>query len=232
MGSHWVVPPAPFPAVPVVGTDDLFAVHRIYCVGRNYPEHVREMGGDPAREPPVFFSKPADAVVPPGRDVPYPGRTANLHHEVELVAAIGGAGRDVEPAQALDLVYGYAVGNDLTRRDLQADARRRGGPWDTAKGFDASAPLSAIRRATEIGHPQHGRIWLEVNGVTRQDADIGDMVWSVAEIVAELSAYFELRPGDLIFTGTPAGVGALAPGDRVHGGVDGVGEIAHGIAAP
>ncbi len=231
MGNQWVVPAPPAPAVAVAGSDGLFPVHRIYCVGRNYREHVREMGGDPAREPPIFFSKPADAVHPSGEEVPYPGRTANLHHEIELVVAIGGSGRDVGVPEAIDLIYGYAVGNDLTRRDLQAEARKKGAPWDTAKGFDASAPITPIRRASEIGHPRHGRIWLEVNGVIRQDADIGEMTWSVAEILAELSAYYALRPGDLIFTGTPAGVGALAPGDLVRGGIDDVGVLQHGIAA-
>lgn len=231
MTSHWVLPPPAVPALPVAGTDAVFPVHRIYCVGRNYREHVREMGGDPGREPPVFFSKPSDAVVPPGRDVPYPGRTSSLHHEIELVVAIGGEGRDVDAVAALDLIYGYAVGNDLTRRDLQAEARRRGAPWDTAKGFDASAPVTAIRPASEIGHVSHGRIWLEVNGVLRQQADVDQMIWSVPEILAQLSGYYVLRPGDLVFTGTPAGVGALVAGDRVRGGVDGVGVLEHGIAA-
>jgi fumarylpyruvate hydrolase len=215
----------------VAGGDSRFPVHRIYCVGRNYPEHVREMGGDPAREPPVFFSKPADAVVPSGSDVRYPSRTANLHHEIELVVAVGRAGSGIAVGEALGHIYGYAVGNDLTRRDLQAEARRRGAPWDMAKGFDASAPVSAIQPAA-AGHVARGRIWLEVNGKLRQQADVGDMIWSVPEILAELSTYCRLLPGDLIFTGTPAGVGPLLAGDRVRGGVDGVGLLEHRVLAP
>lgn len=230
--SQWVFPPLPVPAVAVTGTTGLFPVHRIYCVGRNYPDHVREMGGDPVREPPLFFSKPADAVCPSGCDVPYPGRSSNLHHEIELVVAIGRGGRDIAVGDALDHVYGYAVGNDLTRRDLQAEARKRGAPWDTAKGFDASAPITPLRRADEAGHVAEGRIWLEVNGVLRQDGNLAAMIWSVPEVIAELSAYYRLAPGDLIFTGTPAGVGPLLPGDRVRGGVDGVGLLEHGISAP
>ncbi len=231
MGNQWVVPPPSTPAVAVADSEESFPVHRIYCVGRNYRDHVREMGGDPAREPPIFFSKPADAVHASGEDVPYPGRTASLHHEIELVVALRRGGRDVVVPDAIDLVYGYAVGNDLTRRDLQAEARKKGAPWDTAKGFDASAPITPIRPASEIGHPRHGRIWLEVNGVIRQEADIGEMIWSVAEILSELSAYYALRPGDLVFTGTPAGVGSLAPGDLVRGGIEGVGILQHGIVA-
>jgi len=228
--GKWVFPAPPAPAVAVIGAEALFPVHRVYCVGRNYPDHVREMGGDPAREPPIFFSKPADAVSPSGRDVPYPGRTSNLHHEIELVVALGRGGRDIAVADALEHVFGYAVGNDLTRRDLQAAARKKGAPWDTAKGFDASAPITPISPADEIGHVNRGRIWLEVNGVLRQQADIADMVWSVPEVIAELSAYYLLGPGDLIFTGTPAGVGPLVAGDRVRGGVEGVGQLEHGIS--
>jgi fumarylpyruvate hydrolase len=210
------------PSVAIVGSPLRFAVHRIYCVGRNYEAHAREMGGDPTREPPCFFSKPADAVVPNGTPVPYPPRTANLHHEIELVVAIGRGGRDIALPAALDHVYGYAVGNDLTRRDLQSEAKSRGLPWDVSKGFDASAPLSAIRPASDAGHVSIGRIWLEVNGQLRQDANVAEMIWNVPEIVAELSTYFELCPGDLIFTGTPAGVGPLQRGDSVVGGIDGL----------
>jgi fumarylpyruvate hydrolase len=165
-------------------------------------------------------------------DVRYPPRTQNLHHEIELVVALGRGGRDVTVADAPALVFGYAAGNDLTRRDLQAAAKKSGQPWDVAKGFDDSAPVSPLRTVAEIGHVTQGRIWLEVNGVLRQQADVADMIWSVPEIIAELSAYFALKPGDLIFTGTPAGVGALLPGDRVRGGVDGVGTLEHGIVAP
>jgi len=218
----FALPPAATPAVEVSGTDERFPVHRIYCVGRNYAEHVREMGADPRRDAPIFFSKPADAVVANGAAVPYPPQTQNLHHEIELVVAIGRGGGDIPVATALEHVFGYAVGNDLTRRDLQHVARNAGAPWDTAKGFDHSAPVSAIRRATDIGHPRNGAIWLEVNGEPRQRADLADMIWSVPEIVAELSRYFELRPGDLVFTGTPAGVGPVVRGDSIVGGIDGL----------
>ena len=218
------------PAVPVAGQSVRFPVHRIYCVGKNYAAHAREMGTDPTREPPFFFSKPADAIVADGARVAYPPRTTNFHHEIELVVAIGGEGREVARERALELVYGYAVGNDFTRRDLQARARDKGQPWDVAKGFDESAAIGAIRRAADIGHPQRGRIWLAVNGVLRQEADIADLTWKVPEIIAELSTLYTLRPGDLIYTGTPAGVGALQRGDRVEGGVEGVGTLANAIA--
>lgn len=218
----YVIPPVPQPSVEVSGTDERFPVHRIYCVGRNYAAHAREMGMDPDRDPPFFFAKPADAVVANGTPVPYPSRTSNLHHEIELVVAIGTAGRDIEVADALTHVYGYAVGLDLTRRDLQFAAREKGHPWDVSKGFDQSAPVSAIRPAAEIGHPAQGAIWLEVNGETRQRANLSEMIWSVPEIVADLSTFFELRPGDLVFTGTPEGVGAVRPGDSLVGGIDGL----------
>jgi fumarylpyruvate hydrolase len=218
----FVIPPAAQPTVEVAGSGLRFPVHRIYCVGRNYAAHAREMGMDPDREPPFFFAKPADAVVANGTPVPYPPRTANLHHEIELVVAIGSGGRDIPLERALAHVFGYAVGNDLTRRDLQFAAREQGRPWDVAKGFDASAPVSAIRPAAEVGHPERAAIWLEVNGETRQRASLSEMIWSVPEIVAELSTYFELRPGDLIFTGTPEGVGPVGPGDSLVGGIDGL----------
>jgi len=221
--ADFVFPPASIPAVPVEGEAAAFPVRRIFCVGQNYAAHRREMGGDD-RKPPFFFTKPADAVVPPGRDPAYPPRTANLHHEIELVVAIGRGGADVAPEAALDLVFGYAVGVDLTRRDLQAEAKEGGRPWDAAKGFDASAPISAIRRWT--GAPPQGRIALSVNGQVRQDGLVADMIWNVAEIVAEASKLWTLAPGDLIFTGTPEGVGPLVPGDRVEGEVDGVGALA------
>ena len=197
----------------------MFPVRRIFCVGRNYPEHAREMGASDLRAPPFFFMKPPDAVVASGSSVPFPARTADLQHEVELVVALG------ERREIL----GYAVGNDLTRRDVQALAKKEGRPWDTAKGFDHSAPVSPIARAADIGHPARGRIWLEVNGALRQEGDIGDMIWRVPEIIAELSTWFTLAAGDLVFTGTPAGVGSLSPGDRVRGGVDGVGILEHAL---
>jgi fumarylpyruvate hydrolase len=219
----FVIPAAPSASVEVSGRTERFPVHRIYCVGRNYAAHAREMGGSPEREPPFFFSKPADAIVANGVAVPYPQRTSNLHHEIELVVAIGRGGRAIQVDDALDHVYGYAVGNDLTRRDLQTAARESGKPWDVAKGFDRSAPISAIHPVSDVGHPRRGAIWLKVNGAERQRADLAEMIWSVPEIVAELSTYYALVPGDLIFTGTPAGVGALKRGDEIEGGIDGLG---------
>jgi fumarylpyruvate hydrolase len=214
------------PAVPIAGTDQHYPVRRIYCVGRNYAEHAREMGVDPEREPPFFFAKPADAVVANGSEVPYPLSTRNFHHEIELVVAIGKAGVQIRPESALAHVFGYAVGIDLTRRDLQLAARDKGRPWDAGKGFDRSAPISAIHRAEDIGHPASGSIWLKVNDTQKQTADLKDLLWPVPDVVAQLSQLFALEPGDLIFTGTPAGVGPLVAGDRVSGGVAGVDEIA------
>ncbi len=226
----FVVPAAERVTVAVHGTDAVFPVRRVYCVGRNYAAHAREMGKDPDREPPFFFTKPADAVVPSGSQVPYPPMTRDLHHEIELVVALGQGGADIEEARALDCVFGYAVGIDLTRRDLQGQAKDMGRPWDAGKAFDASAPCTAIRPASAIGHPQRGRIWLAVNDTVRQDGDIAELIWLVPEVIGHLSALFRLEPGDLIFTGTPAGVAALVPGDRVAGGVEGVGEIEIRIA--
>jgi fumarylpyruvate hydrolase len=219
--TDFAFPPAAVPSVAITGSSQRFPVHRIYCIGRNYADHVREMGGDPERGTPIFFSKPADAVVANDALIPYPQRTSNLHHEVELVVAIGRAGRDVPRKHALDCVFGYAVGIDLTRRDLQQASKQKGLPWDTGKGFDRSAPLAAIRPASR-GHVSKGRIWLTVNGQQRQQSDLSEMLWKVPEIITELSAFFELKPGDLIFTGTPAGVGALQPGDRLEGGAEGL----------
>ncbi|HJP98811.1 MAG TPA: fumarylacetoacetate hydrolase family protein [Rhodanobacteraceae bacterium] len=202
------------PGVPVAGNVARFPVHRIYCIGRNYADHAKEMGAQAvSRANPVFFMKPADAIVPEGGDIPYPPATGELHHEVEMVVALSSGGRDIAPADALDCVFGYGVGLDLTRRDLQAAMKARGLPWDVAKGFDASAPVSDLRAATEIGHPQHARLSLTVNGQVRQDTDIADMIFAVPEIISELSKLFELKAGDLIFTGTPAGVGPLERGD-------------------
>ncbi len=211
-----------YPTVTIAGTQDRFPVRRIYCVGRNYASHVREMGHDPDRDLPFFFMKPPDAVVESGGSVKYPPKTSNLHHEMELVAAIGKAGADIGVDEANDYIWGYAVGVDLTRRDLQEDAKNQGRPWDAGKGFDESAPISAVHPAAKIGHPTSGRIWLEVNEKNRQDSDIEMMIWSVPEIVSHLSGLFILHPGDLIFTGTPAGVGPVHAGDRIMGGVDGV----------
>jgi fumarylpyruvate hydrolase len=226
---EFVFLPPPIPSVKIAGTEQRFPVHRIYCVGRNYAEHAREMGSDPKVEPPVFFSKPADAIVPSETAIPYPPRTQNLHHEVELVVAIGGAGRNIAAGNALGHVFGYAVGNDLTRRDLQGASKKKGLPWDTGKAFDASAPIAAIRPAS-LGHIERGRIWLSINGETRQQSDVSEMIWSVPEIIAELSTLFELKAGDLIYTGTPAGVGPLEPGDQIECGVEGLEILRNTIA--
>jgi fumarylpyruvate hydrolase len=218
----YVVTPRGIPSVEVLGTSDRFPVHRIYCVGRNYEAHAREMGKDPNREPPFFFSKPADAIASNNSAIAYPTRTANFHHEVELVIAIGKGGSGIAQERALDHVYGYAVGNDFTRRDLQFEARDKGRPWDTSKAFDHSAGISAIRPVTVGGHISSGAIWLKLNGALKQQGDISDLIWGVPEVIAELSTLFELAPGDLIYTGTPAGVGPLKPGDTLEGGIDGL----------
>jgi fumarylpyruvate hydrolase len=217
----YVFAPPELPCVAITGRSERFPVHRIYCVGRNYAAHAREMGMNPDREPPFFFSKPADAVVANHAVVPYPPRTANLHHEIELVVALGRGGRNIVAAEALGHVFGYAVGNDLTRRDLQFQARDQGRPWDTSKGFDHSAVISAITAGAAVDL-ENGKIWLKVNGEYRQQARLGELIWSVPEVIAELSTYFELRPGDLIYTGTPAGVAPVKSGDRLAGGIDGL----------
>ena len=207
--------PPPVPGLSIIGSETRFPVHRVYCIGRNYAEHAKEMGAQAvSRANPVFFMKPADAIVPEGGDIPYPSATRELHHEVEMVVALAKGGRDIDASRAPDCVFGYGVGLDLTRRDLQAAMKAKGLPWDVAKGFDASAPVSALRAASEIGHPSHARLSLAVNGETRQQTDIADMIFPVADIIAELSKLFELKPGDLIYTGTPAGVGPLVRGDR------------------
>jgi fumarylpyruvate hydrolase len=228
---QYILPPPPTQAVAIVGTDQKFPVRRIFCVGRNYAAHAREMGKDPDREPPFFFMKPADTVVDSGATIPYPPETKNLHFEMELVAAIGVGGTNIAPENALAHVFGYAAGIDLTRRDLQNLAKDMARPWDWSKGFDNSAPCGPIRRAAEIGHPNAGRIWLAVNGAIKQDADIAELIWPVPDIIAFISASMALAPGDLIYTGTPAGVGPVNPGDTITGGIDGAGEIVLTIAA-
>lgn len=220
---------APAVTVPVAGSDDAFPVRRIYCVGRNYAAHAREMGFDPDREPPFFFCKPTDAIVyvAPGTtgEFPYPSETDNCHYETELVAAIGKGGRNIAVSSALDHVFGYALGLDMTRRDLQMEMRKMGRPWDIGKAFDHSAPIGPLHRAEQTGHLKDGAIWLNVNGASKQRADVSQLIWSVAETIAYLSRFFELVPGDLIYTGTPEGVGAVVKGDTMHGGIDGLGEL-------
>jgi len=218
---------APRPAsVAVAGNDaQRFAVHRVYCVAQNYAAHAREMNRDPQRELPAFFSKPADAVVAAAGVVPFPPTTTDFHHEVELVLALGDGGLHLEPEHARAAIWGYCVGLDLTRRDLQRQAKDARGPWDVSKAFDASAPVTSIRTRASIGELRSGRIWLAVNGALRQEADLSDMIWDPSEIIVQLSRYFRLVPGDLVFTGTPAGVGSLVPGDMVAAGVDGLDEL-------
>ncbi len=227
--SEYVIAPPPQATIPVAG-GGLFPVRRIYCVGRNYAEHAREMGHDPNAEPPFFFAKPADAVVTGGAAVPYPSETENFHHEIELVAAIGVAGANIAVADALGHVWGYAVGIDLTRRDLQAWAKKGAKPWEIAKGFDHSAPIGTLVRAATVPQPLRGRIELSVNGELRQGADLSDMTWDLPHVIAELSRYFALHPGDLIMTGTPAGVGPVVRGDRLLGSIAGIGTVATTIA--
>ncbi|MFT6093565.1 MAG: fumarylpyruvate hydrolase [Pseudohongiellaceae bacterium] len=212
-------------AVPVVGTTAVFPVRRVYCVGQNYSAHVREMGGDPSKTQPVFFSKPSDALVIDNSPVNYPMATASLHFEAELVVALEQGGLKLTAAQAQDCIFGYGVGIDFTRRDLQAKCKAKGQPWDIAKGFDQSAPISAIKPLAQCSHVDRARIWLSVDNVIKQDANTDDMIWDVPSIIAELSTYFELKAGDLIFTGTPSGVDAVSVGDCIRAGIDGVGEL-------
>jgi len=226
----YLFPPAIPASAAIAGSDQRFPVHRIYCIGRNYADHAKEMGAVVDRGNPVFFCKPADAVVGDRAQIPYPLATADLHHEVEMVIALQSGGTDIPPAQALKHVFGYAVGLDLTRRDLQHAAKAKALPWDSAKAFDRSAPVSAIRRASEVGHPQRAALTLDVNGAQRQCADIAEMIFSSPEIIARLSQLFELKAGDLLFTGTPAGVAALKRGDRFHARLENIAEL-HGAIA-
>lgn len=229
--AGFVIAPPPQPALAVAGSADRFPVRRIWCVGRNYLEHVREMGND-ERQPPFFFAKHADMVAPDGATIAYPPLTKDLHHEVELVVALKSGGLNITVEKALDHVWGYAVGIDLTRRDLQIASRKKEQPWEIGKSFDASAPCGALRPASEIGHPATGKIWLSVNGTERQTGDLSEMIWNVPEIIAKLSAQVELAAGDIIMTGTPAGVAALSPGDGIACGVDGIGTLNVTIGKP
>jgi fumarylpyruvate hydrolase len=221
-------PEAPV-AVPVAGSVEQVAVRRVYCVGRNYAAHAREMGFDPDREPPFFFCKPADAVVPVAQgetlEIAYPSQTSNYHYEAELVAVIGKSGANIPVEQALDYVYGYAVGLDMTRRDLQMKMREMGRPWEIGKAFDKSAPIGPIHRASDLGHVESGAITLTVNGETKQQSDVSNLIWSVAETIADLSKFFRLEPGDFIYTGTPEGVGAVKAGDLMVVGIERLGEL-------
>lgn len=226
----YVIPEPPRPCLPVQGTDDTFPVRRIYCVGRNYAEHAREMGHDPDREPPFFFQKSPDNLLVGGGNFPYPVKSNDVHWELELVLALKSGGTDIPAERALDHVYGYGVALDMTRRDLQGEAKKAGRPWDVGKAFDHSCPCSALHKADDIGHPASGRIWLEKNGEIKQDGDLNQMIWKIPEMIEYLSGLFTLAPGDLILTGTPAGVGAVAKGDVLNGGVDGVDELSITVA--
>jgi fumarylpyruvate hydrolase len=229
--SRYVIPPPPQPTVAVAGSDKVFPVRRIWCVGRNYIEHIREMGQD-ERLPPFYFAKPADAIVPDGATVPYPSLTKDLHHEVELVVALKSGGRNIPVAKANDSIWGYGVGIDLTRRDLQIASRDLKRPWEIGKAFDHSAPCGPLKPASEIGHPTKGKITLKCNGKLRQDGDLNQLIWNVPEIISNLSEMVELVAGDIIMTGTPAGVGPVVAGDRLAGDIEGVGTISVTIGPP
>jgi len=223
----FVISPGEQPSVAIEGSDERFPVRRIYCVGRNYRAHAIEMGADPDREPPFFFMKPADALVENGATIPYPPQTSNVHHEIELVAAIGEGGKDIAESEALDHVWGYGVGIDLTRRDLQNQAKEMGRPWDMGKGFDNSAPCTALRPVSEVGHPDttNAAIWIKVNGETKQESTLDMHIWTTAETISYLSGLVELQAGDLIYMGTPEGVAAVKAGDTMEGHIDGVGDL-------
>ena len=231
MSDQYVIAPPPPPSIAVAGTSRRFPVRRIWCVGRNYIEHIREMGQD-ERAPPFFFAKPADALVPDGSTVPYPPLTKDLHFEIELVVALKGGGRNLAPERALDLIYGYGVGIDLTRRDLQIASRDLKRPWEIGKAFDASAPCGPLRPASEIGHPKKGRITLKCNGQIRQDGDLAQMIWNVPEVIEKLSEMVALAAGDIIMTGTPSGVAATVAGDRLECEVEGVGKLTVTMGPP
>ncbi|UTD28362.1 fumarylacetoacetate hydrolase family protein [Bradyrhizobium sp. WD16] len=224
MSDSYVIPALPVPSLPVTGTRARFPVRRIWCVGRNYLEHIRELGND-ERQPPFFFAKHADMIAQDGATVPYPSLTKDFQHEVEMVVALRSGGTNITPDQALGHVYGYGVAIDLTRRDLQTASRKKEQPWEIGKSFDLSAPCGALKPAAEIGHPAKGRIWLSVNGTQRQNGDLAEMIWNTAEIISRLSLQVSVGAGDIIMTGTPAGVAALAPGDRIECGIDGVGTL-------
>jgi fumarylpyruvate hydrolase len=222
MSTQYVIEPVALPSLSVAGDTRRFAVNRIYCVGRNYADHAREMGHDPDREPPFFFMKPASAIVTDGANMQYPSLSNDVHHEIEMVVAIGKGGANIAADKALDHVYGYGVGLDMTRRDLQGEAKKMGRPWDTGKAFDQSAPCSALVPVAQCGHPSKGSIRLMVNGEVRQEGDLNQLIWNVPDTIAYLSTLFTLQAGDLIFSGTPAGVGPIKKGDVLEGEVAGL----------
>jgi fumarylpyruvate hydrolase len=224
--AKYVIDIGPPASLPVAGSDLRFPVGRIYCVGRNYAEHAREMGHDPSREPPFFFMKAANSIVQNNSTLSYPVGTKDVHHEIEMVVAIGKGGKSIAVEKALDHVWGYGVGLDMTRRDIQGEAKKMGRPWEMGKSFDESAPCTALRPAAEIGHPAKGAIWVKVNGELKQQGDLSQQIWNVQEQISFLSNLITLRPGDLIFTGTPAGVGPVKAGDKLEGHVDGIGVLA------
>jgi fumarylpyruvate hydrolase len=223
--AKYVIDIGPVPSLPVVGSELRFPVGRIYCVGRNYADHAREMGHDPDREPPFFFMKPANSITQNGSTIAYPVQTKDVHHEIEMVVALGKGGKDIPVEKALDCVWGYGVGLDMTRRDVQGEAKKMGRPWEMGKAFDESAPCSALQPASSIGHPAKGAIWVKVNGQVKQKGDLAQQIWNVQEQIAYLSKMITLQAGDLIFTGTPAGVGPVKAGDKLEGHVDGVGDL-------
>ena len=222
---NYVFNPPAVTGLPVRGTKELFPVRRVYCVGRNYAEHAIEMGGDPNKEPPFFFQKNPDNLVVNGAEFPYPSATKDVHHEIELVVVLSKGGENIPVEKALDHVFGYAVGLDMTRRDLQGEAKKMGRPWESGKAFEASAPTGEIVPASQIGHPDKGAIWLKVNGKTVQQGDLNQLIWKVPESISYLSGLFRLAPGDVIMTGTPAGVGPVKRGDELHGHIDGIGDL-------
>ena len=222
MSTQYVIEPVAMPSLPVAGDTRRFAVNRIYCVGRNYADHAREMGHDPDREPPFFFMKPANSIVTDGKDMQYPSLSNDVHHEIEMVVAIGKGGANISADKALEHVYGYGVGLDMTRRDLQGEAKKMGRPWDTGKAFDQSAPCAALTPATQFGHPTKGTVKLLVNGEVRQAGDLNQLIWNIPDTIAYLSTLFTLEPGDLIMSGTPAGVGPVKKGDVLEGSVEGL----------
>ena len=221
----YIFPPPNQTALPVRGTQDLFPVHRVYCVGRNYAAHAIEMGHDPSKEAPFFFQKNPDNILLDGEDFPYPGMSSDVHHEIEMVVALKSGGDNIRAEKALDCIFGYGVALDMTRRDLQAEMKKQGRPWEIGKAFEKSAPCSDLVSANDIGHPVEGEVWLKINDEIRQQGDLNQLIWKIPEMIAYLSALFTLQPGDLILTGTPAGVGPVQRGDRLHGHVAGVGEL-------